>query len=408
MNKKLFKQLLTSQLHILFTTVFAGLNIIIDQVFTRRISKDHFDVELAVAYAPIFYILVSRVLGQTLLFNNSKTTNAMQIYFVFCAVVFTVLSQLGTTFLDAMHVRGIAGSYEYYLIYLVLGSLLGLNLMLKYVRVAKGQTKGLYHGEIFANLLNVAGNAIALKFFVAPENQLLGIGFASLIAQGCAFLFLKRNSGDIFKDLMLKETWTETRQFFFETKKVWSWDLVLNVFHVVAPLTATFLLTRSFFSDMKVGFNVALGLLFILERPFVCLNMVTAPLLQKEDTDQLRRTVMQLAWVWTIPVLLFLLSAPVSMSLLYQLEASVIWLTVVFLLSVFLHPVFCFAQVRLRALQQTKLLTLIEIFSSDLFAILLFLGFAPFVSQHLLLMLAALCLVKTVKLSLLVCERKLM
>ncbi len=393
----LFRKLLTSQFHIFLTTIFAGLNIVIDQFFSRRISEDHFQVELTVSHAPILYILLSRVMGQMILFRPSKKQNAIQIYVLISLLILACLAGSWSYFLDLMKVSHIAGSFQYYLLYLLLGVLLGFNLLIKYIRVAVMQTQGLYYGEIVATILNVIGNVIAISCDISNEAKLMGIGLASIVSQLFASPFLLQKTGLLLRDFLSKDVWKEAKEFCLETKGIWSWDVIGNAFQVFQPFLCTCLLVQSF-PDLSTAFNISLGISFLLERPFVCLSMVAAPMFEKENRADLERTVTAIAALWMVPVVLFFCSMPLSMPAIYQVHGDMILLILVFLLPIIIQPMLCFSQMRLRALRKVRFLNIIEMGSSDLAAVRLFLLLASVFSHHLVLLLICLIFFKSFKL----------
>ena len=354
---------------VLVAGVLATFYVIIDQIAASHISVGYLKADAMIAYVAVFFVLLSKIVGHSLIILIKKNIgkNAIArgavLSSVFLSCLFlSFLLFFKEQYMDVAGIGHIEGVSHFYIFQSCAAALLCISHVVRYVLISRKNYSAILSAELVGNLINIIGNGVALHIGSSSAEKFVGLAVSSLVVQVLLFFYYGSKV-----DLIKPRVFQDLSQFVSKGKRILGGDTVFMVLATASPFIITLMVQEKSTIYDLVAFSVGLNLYQLLSRPFFPLFISgTAYFLSQDEkvahlsAEKKIHEINRLSAAILLGVLFFLaLFAEYIMEHYYHLEQSMDIVLVVLLLIVPLS--LSLGRVcHLRSLEKTQTIALTE------------------------------------------------
>ncbi|WP_330927133.1 hypothetical protein [Candidatus Sororendozoicomonas aggregata] len=267
-------KLLKDTSQILFAGILGTLYIVVDQAFSSKISSDYFRADSFIAYYPMVFAFIAKVIGHSSVILIRKEPGSSLPYMVgglslsiiSSSLFLLLIASTSSYFFHISSISHILGVSEFFLIQGIAGVFFCSSHVMRYMLIAKEKMPYILKVEILGNSFNFLGNFLFLYLLDNEAHAFIGFAITTLIVQTSTFLIYKRKLG---VSILNKFLFKKAKSFLRRSKKIVTGDSIYMLLVTLSPLFFALIIQEKTTSSIVIAFNTGVTIYTFFSRPFI-------------------------------------------------------------------------------------------------------------------------------------------
>jgi Na+-driven multidrug efflux pump len=279
------KNLFGKNLVVLSSALLSVLYVYVDQAFSAKISPQHLYAEMILSFFPLLFVIFSQILGSSVLVllnkddisKDSVVRGSFGLGFLLCFFASFLIYQFKDLFLGYFELKDVAGIQSFFKIQLIASIFMSSNLILKFVLIAKRQTKSLIKLDLAGNIINILINSSFVYLASSDSVKFSGLAIATLAVQLMIFGFLLNSLKEHFKLCSLNNLKNDVKIFLDRAKNLVKADVFSVASSVILPFAVSAICKPYLSMEEIIALNAGFSLKNLALRPFSALGVCLLP-----------------------------------------------------------------------------------------------------------------------------------